>query len=94
MKLFVDTADIEEIKTLTDLGLIDGVTTNPSLIHKSGRPFLDTIKEICTIVDGDVSAEVVATDYETMAKEADKLAGLAKNVVVKLPLTYECHLMF
>ncbi len=87
MKFFADTADIAEIEKLADSGLIDGVTTNPSLIAQSGRNFLETVKEICKITDGHVSAEVAATDYETMQKEADKLAALAANVAVKVPLT-------
>lgn len=87
MKFFVDTAEIEEIKALADTGLIDGVTTNPSLIKKSGKEFIPLIKEICEIVDGPVSAEVAATDYETMSKEGAKLAKIADNVAVKVPLT-------
>jgi transaldolase len=87
MKFFVDTADVAEIKDLAASGLLDGVTTNPSLIMKSGRPFLDTIKEICAIVPGPVSAETVATDHKTMLEEGRKLAKLAKNVAVKVPLT-------
>lgn len=87
MKFFVDTANIQEIKELADTGMLDGVTTNPTLIAKSGANFLDLIAEICKIVSGPVSAEVAATDYETMRKEAQKLAGIAKNVAVKLPLT-------
>jgi transaldolase len=89
MKFFVDTADIEEIKELAATGLIDGVTTNPSLIMKSGRDFIETITEICRIVPGDVSAEVVATDYDGMMEEAKKLKKIAKNVVIKLPLTWD-----
>lgn len=89
MKFFVDTADINEIKELASTGLLDGVTTNPSLIMKSGRDFMTTIKEICTIIDGDVSAEVVAVDYENMLKEAEKLRKIADNVVIKLPLTID-----
>ncbi len=87
MKFFVDTADTEEIRELADTGLLDGVTTNPSLIAKSGRDFFDVIKEICALVDGPVSAEVAATDYDTMIEEGEKLAGLAENVAVKVPLT-------
>lgn len=87
MKFFVDTADINEIKDMADSGLIDGVTTNPSLILKSGKDFLPLIKEICDVVSGPVSAEVASTDYETMWKEADKLRSIADNVVVKVPLT-------
>ncbi len=89
MKFFVDTADVKEIQELAATGLLDGVTTNPSLIAKSGRPFLDVIKEICRIVDGPVSAEVTATDHQTMLAEGHKLAGLAKNVCVKVPLTVD-----
>ncbi len=87
MKFFVDTADIGEIRELEATGLLDGVTTNPSLIQKSGRPMLDVIREICAVVPGPVSAEVTATDYDTMLAEGRKLAKLAKNVAVKVPLT-------
>jgi len=87
MKFFVDTADVAEIKDLAASGLLDGVTTNPSLIHKSGRQMLDVIKEICAIVPGPVSAETVATDHKTMLEEGRNLAKLAKNVAVKVPLT-------
>ena len=88
MKFFVDTADTDEIKALAETGLIDGVTTNPSLVAKSGHDsFLDLIAAICDIVDGPVSAEVAATDFDTMLKEAQKLAKIADNVAVKLPLT-------
>ncbi|MAF97556.1 MAG: fructose-6-phosphate aldolase [Micavibrio sp.] len=87
MKFFVDTAEIDEIKDLADSGLLDGVTTNPSLIAKSGRDFKEVILEICKIVDGPVSAEVASTDYETMQKEADNIAGWAENIAVKVPLT-------
>ena len=88
MKFFVDTADVDEIKELAETGLLDGVTTNPSLVAKSGHDsFIDLIKEICDIVDGPVSAEVAATDYETMLKEGLKLAEIAENVAVKVPLT-------
>ena len=89
MKFFADTADIAEIKDLAETGLIDGVTTNPSLIHKSGRDFIEVTKEICGIVDGPVSAEVVALDHETMMKEADKLRAIADNVCIKVPLTLD-----
>lgn len=89
MKFFVDTADVKEIEELASTGLLDGVTTNPSLIMKSGLDFIETIKEICQVVDGDVSAEVVATDYDGMMKEADKLRNLADNVTIKLPLTWD-----
>lgn len=87
MKFFIDTADIAEIKALAETGMVDGVTTNPTLIAKSGKPFLDTIKDICSIVHGPVSAEVTATDYPTIMKEAAKLRKLAHNVTIKVPLT-------
>ncbi|AIL65368.1 Transaldolase [Rickettsiales bacterium Ac37b] len=89
MKFFIDTANIDEIKELANTGLIDGVTTNPSLIAKSGRQFLEVIKEICHIVDGPVSAEVIATEYMQMVAEGKKLSKIARNVVVKLPLTLD-----
>jgi len=89
MKFFVDTADIDDIRELADTGLLDGVTTNPSLIHKSGRDFLEVTKEICGIVDGPVSAEVVALDHETMMKEAETLRKIADNVCIKVPLTVD-----
>lgn len=89
MKFFVDTADIAEIKALAALGMVDGVTTNPSLIAKSGRKIAEVIVEICAAVPGPVSAEVTATEFEPMMKEARFLRGLAGNVVVKLPLTME-----
>jgi len=87
MKFFVDTADISEIRELADTGLLDGVTTNPSLIAKSGRDFFEVITEICQAVEGPVSAEVAATDFETMLAEGRKLAGIADNIAVKVPLT-------
>ncbi len=87
MKFFVDTADVGEIRDLAATGLLDGVTTNPSLVAKSGRPFLEVIREICEVVDGPVSAEVAATDHPTMLSEGRKLAQLAGNVAVKVPLT-------
>lgn len=87
MKFFIDTADIAEIRDLAATGLVDGVTTNPSLIAKTGRRFIDTIAEICAIIDGPVSAEVAATDYETMVAEGRHLAKIASNVTVKVPLT-------
>jgi len=89
MKFFVDTADTNDIKELTESGLIDGVTTNPSLIMKAGRPFVEVIQEICEITDGPVSAEVVALDYEGMISEGRTLAKIADNVCVKLPLTWD-----
>ena len=87
MKFFVDTGDIAEIKDLASTGMLDGVTTNPSLIAASGKNFLKLIEEICQVVPGPVSAEVAATDYATMLKEGQKLAKIAKNVAVKVPLT-------
>jgi transaldolase len=87
MKFFVDTADTAEIKALAASGLLDGVTTNPSLIAKSGRKILDVIAEICAIVEGPVSAEVAAMDYDGMMREAAVLRAIATNVTVKLPLT-------
>lgn len=89
MKFFVDTADVAEIADLNDSGLLDGVTTNPSLVAKTGRDFVATVKEICKIVKGPVSAEVAATDHATMLAEGRKLAALATNVAVKVPLTLD-----
>ncbi len=89
MKFFVDTADIAEISEMADTGLLDGVTTNPSLIAKSGRDFMEVTKEICGLVDGPVSAEVVALDHDTMMKEAEKLRRIADNVCIKVPLTID-----
>ena len=87
MKFFIDTADINEIRDLAATGLVDGVTTNPSLVAKTGKSFLDVVKEICAVVPGPVSAEVTATDHKTMLAEGRKLAKLASNVTVKVPLT-------
>ncbi|MDV5823366.1 fructose-6-phosphate aldolase [Sphingobium naphthae] len=89
MKFFVDTADTAEIRELAATGLLDGVTTNPTLIHKSGRKFMEVVEEICGIVDGPVSAEVVALDHETMMKEAEVLRKIADNVCIKVPLTID-----
>ncbi|WP_434724411.1 fructose-6-phosphate aldolase [Mesorhizobium sp. RIZ17] len=89
MKFFVDTADIKEIKELNDLGLLDGVTTNPSLILKSGGKIADVTKQICDIVEGPVSAEVVATEFKDMMAEAEVLAKIAPNVCIKVPLTLD-----
>ncbi|MFM5922670.1 MAG: fructose-6-phosphate aldolase [Novosphingobium sp.] len=87
MKFFADTAEIADIKELAATGLLDGVTTNPSLIMKSGRDFHEVVKEICGVVDGPVSAEVVALDHPTMMIEAEKLRKIADNVCIKVPLT-------
>ena len=89
MQLFLDTTDVGLLKELVATGLVDGVTTNPTLIAKSGRPMLEVIAEICDLVEGPVSAEVAATDVAGMLAEGAKLAGVAPNVVVKLPLTRE-----
>ena len=89
MKFFIDTADVAEIKDMASTGLVDGVTTNPSLIAKSGRNIIDVIAEICDLVDGPVSAEVAATDFETMIAEGRRLAKIADNVTVKVPLTVD-----
>ena len=89
MKFFVDTADTADIRELAATGLLDGVTTNPTLIHKSGRKFMEVVEEICGIVDGPVSAEVVALDHETMMKEAEILRKIAYNVCIKVPLTID-----
>jgi transaldolase len=89
MKFFVDTAEISEIKELNAYGLIDGVTTNPTLIAKSGRKFQEVIAEICAEVKGPVSAEVASTDYESMVREGEILSKIAKNVCIKLPLTMD-----
>ena len=88
MRFFVDTADVDDIKELNDLGMIDGVTTNPSLILKSGRDILEVTKEICGIVAGPVSAEVTALDADTMLAQGRKLAKIADNIAVKVPLTW------
>lgn len=89
MKFFVDTADTAEIEDLAATGLLDGVTTNPSLIAKSGRDFMEVTKEICRLVHGPVSAEVIALDHETMMKEADVLRKIADHVCIKVPLTMD-----
>lgn len=88
MKFFVDTAEIDAIAELNELGMVDGVTTNPSLILKSGRDILEVTKEIADLVDGPVSAEVVATEADAMIEEGRKLADIAKNIAVKVPLTW------
>ena len=87
MKFFADTAEIAEIRELAETGLLDGVTTNPSLIHKSGRNFLEVVREIAGVVAGPVSAEVVALDYDGMMREAEVLRKIADNIAVKVPLT-------
>jgi transaldolase len=87
MKFFADTAEIAEIRDLAATGLLDGVTTNPSLVHKSGRDFLEVVREITAVVSGPVSAEVVALDYEGMMREAEVLRKIANNITIKVPLT-------
>jgi transaldolase len=89
MRFFIDTANIEEIKEANDLGVICGVTTNPSLIAKEGRDFIEVVKEITEIVDGPISAEVISLNHEGMVAEAAKLAQIHKNIVIKLPMTAE-----
>lgn len=89
MKFFADTAEIDDIRELASAGLLDGVTTNPSLIKKSGRDFIETVTEICAVVDGPVSAETIALDHLAMLEEGKKLAGIAKNIAVKVPLTVD-----
>ena len=89
MKFFVDTADVDEIAELVDSGLLDGVTTNPSLVAKTGRDFFQVLEEICALVPGPVSAEVAATEADGMLAEAERLIKVADNVVIKVPLTWE-----
>ena len=89
MKFFVDTADTADIADLAETGLLDGVTTNPSLIKKAGRDFIEVVREICALVDGPVSAEVVALDHEIMLREAEVLRKIADNVAIKVPLTVD-----
>lgn len=89
MKFFVDTADIGEIRELAASGLLDGVTTNPSLVAKTGRDFFDILKDICAAVEGPVSAEVTATEYDGMMEEAGRLAAMAENIAVKVPMTVD-----
>lgn len=89
MKFFVDTAEITEIRELQDTGLLDGVTTNPTLVKKSGRDFIEVVKEICSVVSGPVSAEVVALDHDGMMREAEVLRKIADNIAVKVPLTID-----
>lgn len=89
MKIFLDTANIEDIKEINSLGVIHGVTTNPSLIAKEKKDLKETLKEIASIVDGPISGEVISLDYENMIKEAEELASIHKNIVVKIPMTYD-----
>lgn len=89
MQIFIDSADIEEIRDAAAMGVIDGVTTNPSLVAKTGRPFKEVLVDICEVVDGPISAEVVATDYEGIISEARNLAAMHENIVVKVPLIPE-----
>jgi transaldolase len=89
MKFFVDTADTDAIRDLAETGLIDGVTTNPSLVAKTGRDFVEVLKEICAMVEGPVSAEVAATDADTMIEEGRKLSRVADNIAIKVPLTWD-----
>ncbi len=89
MKLFLDTADVEQIRLANDLGVICGVTTNPSLIAKSGRDFMEVVKEITTIVDGPISAEVISLESAGMVEEAEELAKIHKNIIIKIPMTLE-----
>ncbi|OQY59848.1 MAG: fructose-6-phosphate aldolase [Desulfobacteraceae bacterium 4572_88] len=89
MKFFIDTANVDEIREAHSMGMVDGVTTNPSLIAKEGRDFEEIIKEICEIVDGPISAEVIALDAEGMVKEARHLSAINKNIVIKIPMTVD-----
>ncbi|MEA3297078.1 MAG: transaldolase family protein, partial [candidate division Zixibacteria bacterium] len=89
MKFFIDTANLEEIKSAAAMGVLDGVTTNPSLAAKETMPYAELLVEICKVVPGPVSAEVIATDYNSMIKEAETLAVIAKNIVVKIPTTLD-----
>ena len=89
MKFFIDTANLEEIKKAVDMGMVDGVTTNPSLIARENKPFVEIIKEICKIVDGPISAEVIALDAEGMVREGRELAAIHSNIVIKIPMTTE-----
>jgi transaldolase len=89
MKIFLDTANIKEIREAASMGLVDGVTTNPSLVAKEGRNYTELLLEICDVIDGDISAEVIATDFDRMMAEAKDLAKLHENIVVKVPLTMD-----
>lgn len=89
MKFFIDTANLEEIKKAVDMGMVDGVTTNPSLIARENKPFVEIIKDICKIVDGPISAEVIALDAEGMVREGRELVAIHENIVIKIPMTTE-----
>jgi len=89
MQIFIDSADIEEIRDAAAMGVVDGVTTNPSLVAKTGRPFNDVLVDICEVIDGPISAEVIATDYDGIMKEARQLSSMHENIVVKVPLIAE-----
>ena len=89
MKFFIDTANLDEIKKAVDMGMVDGVTTNPSLIAREHKPFTKLIKEICKVVDGPISAEVIALDAEGMVREGRELAAIHANIVIKIPMTTE-----
>ena len=89
MKIFLDTADAAEIREYAATGLVDGVTTNPSLAAKTGRDYGDSLKEICSIISGSVSAEVISTDFDGMMKEGKAVAKIAKNITIKVPLTWD-----
>ena len=89
MKIFIDTANVDEIKEANSLGIVDGVTTNPTLIAREGRDFVETVRQICSIVNGPISAEVVSTECNNMVDEAKELAKIHKNITVKVPLTAE-----
>jgi len=89
MKFFIDTANLEEIKKAVDMGMVDGVTTNPSLIARENKPFVEIIKDICQVVDGPISAEVIALDAEGMVREGRELAAIHANIVIKIPMTTE-----
>jgi len=89
MKFFIDTANVKAIKEMADLGVLDGVTTNPTLVAKEGRDFLEVLREICEIVDGPISAEVISLEAEGMVREARELAKIHKNIVIKIPMTGE-----
>ncbi len=89
MKFFIDTAEIKDIAELSETGMVDGVTTNPSLVAKSGRDFMEVLKDICALIPGPVSAEVTATHYDGMVREGERLARVADNIAIKVPLTWD-----